>query len=424
MGADEFFRGRVSEHGIHAAIDATWPFIDEVAAYEDPFAQAMADRARFVLHRLQIGLKRADPLAIPLGPTGLSKTEGLVGQVRSEFAAYDMESGNNGNLERANIVLDDILAQVASFDKISSGKLSDAAAVMLSEMRAHSQSSLRELTHALEDTREKLSEAGRRSNEIQEEIDRKSQSFNSELQRFTQRYEEEAEQRRTAAKELLDKLEEEFSESAEEREEAAKGLVTRTSEGFATLTKALTQTSEELLKELESDRAQSRKILGLTAEAGLIGGYQREANTKKLEARVWRLVAFGVFAGMGVVAWQVLVPVATGDKILNWEALISRTLLFAILGLTAAYAANEGSRASRTEEKNRRQELQLASVGPFIEELNDQERHAIKKAFVERMYVPDDSPQALDETAKTAGTTFQLAAQLIKTLPDVLKAAK
>jgi hypothetical protein len=420
--AAEYFAQKVANHGVHSAIESVTTAIDEVGLYDDRTAESMVHRARFVVHRLQIAIKRADPLAIPLGPTGLTKVEGLLNQARDQLANYDRQNAD-AYLERANEAFDEILAVATSFDKISSGKLSDAAAVILTEMKGHSEASLSELRAALEDTHEKLTAAEKRAAEVQDEIDRKALSFNSELQRFTQRYEEEAEQRRAAIKETLETVEQEFDEAGKVQKAEIDKLVATTNEKFEGLLKSTDASSKELLGTMESDKNESNRILGLTAEAGLIGGFQREANVKRNEARTWRVVALGVFIIMGVIAWNVLVPVATGGAILNWEALISRTLLFAILGLTAAYAANEGSRASQIEEKNRRLELQLASVGPFIRDLDEPERNLIKKEFIERLYVPERAIP-LEDNVKTAGTTFQLAAQLIKTLPDVLKAAK
>jgi hypothetical protein len=420
--AADYFSARVANHGVHAAIEAIASAIDGIAEYNDGTAEALVHRARFIVHRLQIAIRRADPLAIPLGAQGLDKVEGLLNQARDQLVNYHRQQAD-GYLERANNILDEVLAVAASFDKISSGKLSDAAAVILTEMKGHSEASLKELRAALEDTHEKLTAAEKRAGEVQEEIDRKSLSFNSELQRFSQRYEEEAEQRRAAIKETLEAVEHDFEEAGKVQRTEADKLLTTTNEKLESLFNATETKSKEFLSAMDSDRGESNRILGLTAEAGLIGGFQREANIKRQEARAWRVVALFVFVGMGAIAWNVLAPVATGNAILNWEALISRTLLFAILGLTAAYAANEGSRASHIEEKNRRLELQLASVGPFIRDLDEPERNLIKKEFIQRLYVPEANAP-LEEAAKTAGTTFQLAAQLIKTLPDVLKAAK
>lgn len=422
MTPTEFFADRVANHAIHGSIASIRPVIGNIARYEDAECQAMSHRAGFVVGRLELAIKRADPVAIPTGANGLTKAANLLAQAQSELVDYDQQSHNTGGLERANELFDEVLSIAASFDKIASGKLSDAAALILSEARSQADGRLVELNQALETTHEKLEATERRATEVQEEIDRKAASFNSELHRFAQRYDEEEELRRKDSREVIESVEERLSEAALKYETDTSALVEKTTETFGLLIKDHSAKSDQTLVGLEADRTQSRKILGLTAEAGLIGGYQREANNKRLEARLWRVGALGVFLGMGFIAWTILVPAAKGEIALNWEGFASRSLLLAILGLTAAYAANEGRRASKIEERNRRQELQLASVGPFIEELDDAQRHEIKRGFVERNFRPDE-PETQDE-ANTPGTTLQLATQLVRTLPDMLKAAK
>ena len=119
-------------------------------------------------------------------------------------------------------------------------------------------------------------------------------------------------------------------------------------------------------------------------------------------------------------SWRRRLP---GRSFLNWEDLLARSVLVALIGLVAAYAAKEGSTAGRAEESNRRAELQLASVGPFIAELAPEKQQEIREKYGERMYVPIATETRADSD-KTVATVGQLVLNLLKQIPDIVKAGK
>jgi hypothetical protein len=375
---------------------------------------------RKILDRFELSLKMADPVMVTQAT--IENASNAITGASQNIETY-RGSNNEGYLDNANNQLDVVLAQLPLLDKRPSAKTAEASAVILGSVRRSANETLKAIELSIHELATELTATDRKAVEIREEIDRKSQSFTTDMQRFSQRFEEEETGRRKAHKDLLDEMQDDIAVAITTNEERAGDATAKVELSLKDLLDSQTAKAAELLQALESDKASAQNLLGIVGETGLIKGYQKEANSKRNEARFWRGVALVAFGFTAYVGYRVFSPPATGQVVLNWEDLLSRSVLVAVIGLTAAYAAKEASTAGRAEELNRRAELQLASVGPFIAELAADKRQEIREKYVERMYVPM-SPELRSDPDKTVATVGQLMLNLLKEIPDILKAGK
>ena len=124
----------------------------------------------------------------------------------------------------------------------------------------------------------------------------------------------------------------------------------------------------QLISSLETSRDEAAKIVQVVGNIGVTGNYQKIADNESKQANFWRWIAVGMFAlGIGTAMANLLkfwdVPFTPENA---WSAIIR--LLYAIAITTPAwYAAKESARHRTNADSARQTELELASLGPFIE---------------------------------------------------------
>jgi hypothetical protein len=419
MKANDFYASRIEQHPVHAQIGTLQAAIDNVpAATED--IEARLERVQFILRRLALALKKAEPVAIT--GTGLTSCVQSLSQATSQINAY-VQNQNVAHLEKANDAMDGVLQLAISWDKTSSGKLSDAAAMMLAEMRGEGQRSLNTLEAAIAAVTDQLNKLRESADEIRTEIDRKTQSFNSELERYGQRYEGEEEGRRKTARDVTDSFANDAKAAIEKANEDLQGLLSEGKEQLRAFAEEGARKSSEALTELEASKVAAQKLVGIVGETGMSAGYNREANVARVEAVIWNGITLASLVWVAWVAFHFLNSTASGQEKVTWESLVARSLLLAVSGAIATFGVRQSARASRTSEANRRYQLQLASVGPFIAELDAPTKQDIKKGIVERMY-GQTSESAVDGAEKTPVTGAQMIVEIMKQVPAIIKAGK
>lgn len=418
--ASQYFSNMVSVHPINASLTALQ---SDMASLDEPTDESIDERLHridVVLGKLHIALRRADPNVVPLGK--LQGGQEALQNVKNSISAFRSQN-NAAYLDRANVELDPVLELIAMTDRLSSGKVSNAASEIINEIRHAATASLAGLNKSIGVVADQVVPLERRADEVQAEIERKAASFGAELQRFSQRYESEEEQRRNASDSLLTAKKTELKHLEENFHKQIDTLLAEASSKLDALVDNQKAAATGALEQLERDRTASAKLLGIVGETGTIGGYQREANFARREGQFWNAVALAGLVWVVVEAYVFLRTAASAESTISWEGLVARGLLLAVSGVVAAFATRQSARAHRIEESFRRLELQLASVGPFIAGLPPETQEKIKSALVDTLYGKrfDGLPEGPDHTPTTAA---EIIASVLKELPQIIKATK
>lgn len=168
------------------------------------------------------------------------------------------------------------------------------------------------------------------------------------------------------------------------------------------------------LDDLEEKKTAAEKIVGAVAQTGMVGGYQKIANAEQKTTRVWQVVT--VLSILGFVGLMLFVVPTPADGVLEWSELIGRTLAALGLGGLAAYAGKEASKHAERERHNRRIELEIASVGPFLAELPKEERDAIIKEVADRTFGRGTHPLSVDDAPATTSGLLELLRMTVSEL--------
>jgi hypothetical protein len=132
----------------------------------------------------------------------------------------------------------------------------------------------------------------------------------------------------------------------------------------------VTQTSaDEHLAEMEKHKARAKEILGIVAASGVSGHYKNTATRELISAEILRFLALVCFGVMGYVIYHVVESLTTPN--FRWEMGLFRVGVGLALLVPAYYCAKESAKHREAEKRNRRLQIELATIEPYLEKLND-----------------------------------------------------
>lgn len=168
--------------------------------------------------------------------------------------------------------------------------------------------------------------------------------------------------------------------------------------------------TSSLITNLNTKLTEAKKLVNLIGNVGVTGNYQNIANSHKSSANFWRFMAIvfmSVFSALLV--WTIIDLSADG---FDWTKSLIRLVAAAALSYPATYAARESSKHRKLETINRNAELELASINPFIENLSDEKKQAIKEKLVEKYFGNNKNNDFLD-TKDTEGLSIPAIEKLL-----------
>lgn len=179
--------------------------------------------------------------------------------------------------------------------------------------------------------------------------------FNSEIEADRKRYQEEIEKEKNTFKEAFEKQ-------------------------ISDLQNETKSTIENLKQKLD----EAKKIVNIVGNVGVTGNYQKIANEHKTTANTFRWISIGIMIVMSSLLIWTIIDLSK-DAFDLYKSIV-RIVAATILTYPAIYASKESSKHRILETKNRNLELELASLGPFIELLSEDKKEKIKEDLVYRYF--------------------------------------
>lgn len=152
--------------------------------------------------------------------------------------------------------------------------------------------------------------------------------------------------------------------------------------------------TSDLITKLNTKHDEAKTLVNLIGNVGITGNYQNIANNHKQSADFWRWAAvIFMILFSGLLIWTII---DLSSESFNWAKSLIRLIAAAALSYPATYAARESSKHRKLETINRNAELELASINPFIEGLEDGEKQKIKAKLVENYFGNHNNFEASD----------------------------
>lgn len=185
---------------------------------------------------------------------------------------------------------------------------------------------------------------------------------------------------------------------------------------FEGQTKKLETDSENVINKLNAKLSEANKIVNIVGNVGVTGNYQNIANEHRRSADNFRMIALAFMILMsGLLIWSII-ELSHGEFDL-YRSLV-RILAAAVLTYPAVYAARESSKHRKLETQNRKLELELASIGPFIELLSEDKKQVIKEDLVKKYF---GNNVASDDTKDEEDISVNGLEKILKTILPFIK---
>lgn len=250
-----------------------------------------------------------------------------------------------------------------------------------------------------------------RMTQFEELLTKWEQSFNSREQKQAESFQQET-QRRTA----------EFAELRERTKDEMKQVVQSLKDDAAEARSQEGAGASAHLTKLAEFEAEAKKIVGIIGNVGVTGNYQKIANRELRFAEIMRILSLLSFLVLGWTVWQIVQQVNADD--FNWEVALFRLAVgLAFLG-PAIYCARESSRHRTNEERNRRVELELASLGPYLEKLPDEKAKEVREALARLYFGNEPGISTRGGVRRLADVSLKDLSKELAPLVEVLKLLK
>ncbi|PZP02850.1 MAG: hypothetical protein DI621_28810 [Pseudomonas protegens] len=332
---------------------------------------------------------------------GLSTLNSHIQAPLAELVAF-VSSGNPGHIVNASSQLDqNVMSTFWAFTPQLQGSAKNSFPALLKAQADFSQGVIQELTK----TRDKL------ANDLVGIIE-KSEILSRKLDEAL----ENAAKERAEASAAVARLEQVFTQAESARQVAFDATIAEQQGQHNEEMKLQAYIASRTLGEISDFRDEAARIVQVVGNIGVTGNYQLIANSEGKQANFWRWATIGFF-GTGI-----LIAVATFLKF--WfepftpdsaVSVLIRLFYAIVITTPAIYTARESARHRTNADRAKQTELELASIGPFIELLPEESKVAIRTSLTSSYF---------GRTTEAHTVSSPLDPEHVKSLVEVLKAAK
>jgi hypothetical protein len=226
--------------------------------------------------------------------------------------------------------------------------------------------------------------------------------------------------------EVVNELQRQFSESEERRRvefaDSIKDYDARFKEAqedqakeFRTFVESRSAQTQKHLEEILQHKQRAEELVYVIANTGMVGGYQKIANVERRAGIIWQITA--VVAFLGLIGFAIIAFTTSLGGDVSWQAFGTRLFVVAAFGILAAYAARQADRHAAAERSNRRLELALASVDPYLVSLPEETQHHVKQELAMKFFgEASGTDQKVEEVTGTSADLLRMALETISDL--------
>lgn len=273
------------------------------------------------------------------------------------------------------------------------------ASSMIDEFKTSHEQLLEELNDAF------TTEQKQRSNQFATEQESHQNLVEQEIQPFVSQFEDQIAATQEKTGDLISKLGNDIS----------KAISTQTSKVENSVNEWVAQ-SKQVIDELNEFKQQAADLAGAIATTTHAGAYKKTADLEETRALTWRKIAMGAFILLVVAAISEFIlefirPVSTFD----WSIMSSRLIVTAAIAAVAGYAAKQASTHAKNGQVNRRMELIMRSIDPYLQSLEPTARQKIKEELAQPLFSFKEVASGL-EGREESGWDAETILKLISTL--------
>jgi uncharacterized protein YeaO (DUF488 family) len=175
--------------------------------------------------------------------------------------------------------------------------------------------------------------------------------------------------------------------------------------------------ADVVLQTIEANLGRVQELVGVIGDHGVTGGFKTAADDALKQVKYFQRVTLGSM--LLLVGFTGFTALTVHGAAVNWLDLGRRLLFTVTVGALATYAASQTNRYQLAERKNRKLELELRALGPFLEPVAPEEREKFRLKIAEVFFGKDEPAHPERPSPATA---LHASKETFDKLLDVAKA--
>ena len=435
---------QVENHQLQELLQVSQTLLNQAAELLENDTQALEalERLRSVIGLVIRVLFNVDPEVVPVQP--LSNMVPHLTNLNKEVQSF-VSNQNVAHLTNANKHAENILPQIAAIPVLatpddvdgmreaftsfrrSAGQLIHNLEQEASNFRDEMDQDRLTSSQNIESSKEQLVELETELERIQAEIQSQKGRLDTAIAEFQnqfskkqdvrqEQFAEAEKERNDANKKTIVEQEEQFSTVKENHKEKFAGICEAADEKLISFQTSSEKTVQSYIEALDEYKTQAETLVHVIGNTGMVGGYQKTANTARNTARFWQCIAIGAFAGL--IWFAIKVFSATQSPDFTWSIFAGRVFVAGTFGIAAAYASRLSDRHEEIERYNRRVELELASIDPYLVGIQKDKQESVKEELAKRMFGQKPVPK---KQSKVSGTNADILNLLREMVTELIK---
>jgi len=432
-----FYEERFNAHQVHNTLSTLKTRIENlISGQKDESILEHLNRLMKIISYTGSALKLIDPDSTP--ESTLNQLNKICNNINTDLNNFDNDN-NIDHLSAANTPkADNVLIQLQQLPKVIPQIDVEEHKTALANLSKSITNIISEINQKRDQFEKKLDGYKKVLDQLENSVDQQNKNIENQKSRldtvvsqFQSQFSEAEDRRRESFENTIKNYNEEhksfrnnmqndLSSFKKERQSEVTKTINKFNEDTENSIKLFKEDSENLIKSLkdESDttinylsdkRDEATKLLNIIANIGSTGNYNKIANEERTTANVLRVIAICfMITGIVVISSVVFNFAKSG---FDWKQLLSRVGVTIIILVPAFYIAKESSNHRNREILNRKMELELASIGPYLELLPEEKKNELRATLTEKFF---GQPDLVDEKSDnvTAGPLFKLLEKL------------
>lgn len=361
----------------------------------NPQAFEESQRIDQVLKQTRLKILNCDPILTP--NSILDQINSSLNSVNNEVTYY-IQNKNIAHLTNANNYIDSILVQMTNL-----------SIPLLPEDFEGIQDAISEYRTAFSSNTKSLDEEYKKIMQVKEELQQGFEQLSSTVENQKSRLEDAISQFQKQTINLEEDRMNKFSTAEKERQDDLIAEINKITEKY-------TIEGNNYINKLEELKLHAEKLVNVIGNTGMSGSYKKTADREKFSADIWQVISFLSLLSLVIFAvasfWYAL-------KIqFSWPQLGGRIFVASTFAALAAYTGRQASDHRKAELFNRKMELELASIEPYLVGMPDNVKHELKSSLAEKFF----GQQPNIEIEKNSEETNLPTKDLIKLLLETVQA--
>jgi len=390
---------RISQHALYTNIEKVIQLLDRIDSSNLTTKQIqMLGRIRETFVFLKEALDKVDPWLV--STTSLTNMNSTTNQIVSYLTNFNSDK-NEQHLTNVFAHLENLLpyfaqflvaktpediegirSSVISFRKSVGQHLSNVekeASDTSTALKSNTEK-LNELTGAIESQKTRIDSV---ISDFQSQFLNAQTNRNEEFSNFLKKGEEDFKGTLRSNTDIYEQLVSSQQESFEILNEGFIKKINTQQDSFDTLIDDLKTKIQLELDKIKEMNKEAEKILGRMSMKGLAQGYQKIANSEGDKAFWWNVISITSLLGILWFGYEFIIQ---HEGEMSWTVLVSRMVLTGV-GITLfTYSAKQATNHRSEERRNRKIELELASLDPYLKDLEIQEQKKVKQELVNKYF--------------------------------------